>query len=392
MTTVTPITWPYPVSQKRIIHANCDVFIDFDWVTVTGHAQGTLKGFQDLSLAVKAYALELGKTALILLSVRTDVPFHWQQTETHSIAVVNVHDFRRSANTYDRSAPFFLSTFSKMLVPLPGLHGVTIASRASELIAALQVGLENGGQTLLEALTRGGVRTTIALLDSAVDALSRSADATDLETLSQTLKAESAEFIADLAVAARRRSTILQFESELALKRWKEREWQAFFKANAWILGHGTDYLFGEFAVEGEAVVRSPSVGRTGGRNVDFLLGSVGAISFTRLVEIKCPEAPLLGEEYRTGIWSLGKDVIGGISQTLAYRRNWEERCAKGEGHHTAVTVRPQGVLIVGELNTLQSIDGGAESFEEFRRCQHGVTILCYDELLERARRMGSAS
>lgn len=386
---VKQIPWMHPCTHKRMTGSACDVLIDFEWATVIDHGRPTLRGLQDLSQTIALLARSKGAEPALLLSDKAQIPFHWLRMGAYCIAVVHVVDFVRSTSEQDRAASFFLNTFTDMYLPLPASDGNSAASRVSTLMAALERELEGSGDALAQALGRGGAGLTSALLDATVAALSRSAKPEDLDTIVRTFSSGSVEVIGDVAVAVRRRKAIAEFELELAEMRWSEASWQDFFHRNAWILGHGTDYVFGEVAVK-EAMVRAPSVRRTDGRSIDFLMLSVGAISFVRLVEVKLPDASLVNREYRNGIWLLSKDVVGGTSQTLAYCRDWQDRHAKGDGMKDAVTVRPQGVLIVGLLKSLEQKVGALETFEEFRRTQHGVTVLCFDELLERAKHMVS--
>ena len=84
----------------------------------------------------------------------------------------------------------------------------------------------------------------------------------------------------------RKAAALAEFETHLeAGDPWTERDWQAFFRRNDWIFGHGLDYRF--LVTE----VAQPNVGGTnvtgkGGQKGDFLLGSSGDVRFSVLVEI----------------------------------------------------------------------------------------------------------
>jgi len=69
-----PIPWQHPLFTRRMVQASCDVVFDFDWLAVVGHNQPKFPGLHDLSLAVAEFAKKLGKSPLLLISDKADVP------------------------------------------------------------------------------------------------------------------------------------------------------------------------------------------------------------------------------------------------------------------------------------------------------------------------------
>ncbi len=111
---------------------------------------------------------------------------------------------------------------------------------------------------------------------------------------------------------------------------------------------------------------------------------------FTVLVEIKTPQTPLLGREYRNGAYLLGTDLNGGINQLLANAGTWElegarrlEYAVESENENIH-TVRPRGILVIGNTSQLDQLNQ-RNTFERLRRSLHGLEIITFDELFARA-------
>ncbi|MFM7389510.1 MAG: Shedu immune nuclease family protein [Vampirovibrionales bacterium] len=185
------------------------------------------------------------------------------------------------------------------------------------------------------------------------------------------------------------------FENRLSSNDWQEQDWENFFDTNKWIFGHGLDYR-----IMGVAR-RQPTYGGanytgTGTQKGDFLMHTEANIKFTVLVEMKTPQANLLQSEgYRNGVYQLGKDVIGGITQLQVNCRTWD-RSAKTEENEELLerdiyTCSPKGILIIGNTKQLDSSNSKEKrekrtSFELFRQNLKNPDIITFDELYERAK------
>ena len=55
----------------------------------------------------------------------------------------------------------------------------------------------------------------------------------------------------------------------------------------------------------------------------DMLMATVPQARFTVLVDIKTPSTELIGAKYRNRVYSLGKELVGGVSQLQSYCRAW---------------------------------------------------------------------
>lgn len=197
---------------------------------------------------------------------------------------------------------------------------------------------------------------------------------------------------ADVSQLLNRKGKLEEFRNALTEHPDDESSWQNFFLENKWIFGYGLNYQI--LGIE----QAQPNYGGTqidGKREEkgDYLGATRGDIRFTAPVEIKPPSKPLLTgkEEIRSGAWSLSKDLTDAISQLQSNIHRWEqEGSQKPENRDTLedagiYTVRPRGILVIGRLSELKDSRSKWQTFQRFRTSLHGVEILTFDELLERA-------
>jgi hypothetical protein len=190
------------------------------------------------------------------------------------------------------------------------------------------------------------------------------------------------------------------FDSLVEPNKGKEAVWQAFFEANPWVLGVGLgSQLFTSWSEEKlEQIVRGHSVASEGKR-ADALLRTSGVIQSMVFAEIKHHRTDLLKTEYRPGVWSMSKDLSGGISQAQitvhqAATEIGDRITAKdAAGYETAdltYLMRPRSFLIIGNLSEFVNEDGRhhpqkIRSFELARRHLQEPEVVTFDELLARA-------
>jgi hypothetical protein len=195
----------------------------------------------------------------------------------------------------------------------------------------------------------------------------------------------------DINEMLQRRKRLREFEDALAAQGRDEHWWQRFFEANKWIFGYGLNYVILRLE-QPQARVGGGSIVGTGERIPDALASTRGLVSFTVLVEIKTPQAVLVSgsRPIRSGAWRLGNDLTDALSQIHASIEEWTLR---GSSHPANVeklkgiyTVKPKGIIVVGSLDQVRDDRTKRETFELFRKSVHGVDIITFDELLERAR------
>lgn len=196
----------------------------------------------------------------------------------------------------------------------------------------------------------------------------------------------------DVNQLLQRREKLEKFKKGLDAKVSDERKWQNFFEKNKWIFGYGLDYHILK-QEQSQPHYGGTRVDGKGGERGDYLTSTLGDLSFTVLVEIKTPVTRLLQgtEEIRNGAWSLSKDLADALSQIEANIDMWEKDGSRQVDNRDRLenenifTVKPKGIIVIGSLTELDT-RSKRETFQRFRKSIHGIDILTFDELYERAR------
>lgn len=162
-----------------------------------------------------------------------------------------------------------------------------------------------------------------------------------------------------------------------------EEFWQKLFGKHSFVLSQLFSYPV--VLIRGKAYVGGKDLSNTGGNVVDFLFRTESSGAAV-LIEIKTPQADLLGGLYRDDVYPTSRELSGAISQVLEYRESlsaeMQSLVRKGECLSGA---DPQCVVIVGHARQLDS-DGKKRSFERFRERLLGVRVVTFDEVFERIR------
>ena len=221
---------------------------------------------------------------------------------------------------------------------------------------------------LLKILTQGSSR------DSLASVLKELADG-NISQLSTELDLEM------LARAAR--------DMRANLNNPDEEYWQsAILEKYPWVVGHVFATPCMLFA--SKAYVGGKAIDNKKGHVVDFLYQNklTGNVS---LVEIKTPCTGLLGKEYRNGSYSISTDLSGAVTQVLSYKQTLLNEFAvlqmNSSTHMEAFS--PKCVILAGCLSQFVDSNGFSNrdklsSFENFRNNLNGISILTFDELLQR--------
>ena len=196
----------------------------------------------------------------------------------------------------------------------------------------------------------------------------------------------------DINSLLKRRDRLAGFKKALSEHSTDEGWWQDFFEENKWIFGYGLNYeilrqqqsqpTYGGVRMDGK-----------GGQRGDNLMSTTGDLNFTVLVEIKTPATPLLQgtQEIRNGAWSLSKNLTDALSQIQANIQTWEKQGSEQPENRDKLeklsifTVKPKGIIVIGLLCQLADRNK-RETFQRFRKSIHGIDIITYDELFERAK------
>jgi len=136
--------------------------------------------------------------------------------------------------------------------------------------------------------------------------------------------------------------------------------------------------------IKGKAYVGGKDLSNTGGNVVDFLFRTESSGAAV-LVEIKTPQAHLLGAKYRDGVFPPSTELGGAISQVLEYSESLSAEfhvLTRADDHLTAA--RPCCMVILGNASKELVDDARRRSFERFRERLVGVRVVTFDEVFRR--------
>lgn len=180
---------------------------------------------------------------------------------------------------------------------------------------------------------------------------------------------------------------ILSFTTMLD-RRQSEEQWQQFFDLNAFALQQ----------VFGAPLVRIHSKSRVGGTGLDGSSGKIADYlvrhSLTNniaLVEIKKPDTPLLARKpYRAGVYPASSDLSGALTQVLDQRYHLTQEFLALKGNTRQWDLESYSVacfVVAGRLPPADEHDQ-QKSLSLIRENSKVVTIITYDEVLERMRQL----
>lgn len=160
-----------------------------------------------------------------------------------------------------------------------------------------------------------------------------------------------------------------------------EEFWQKdIFSEYSWVLGQIFSTPCTLFAEK--AYVGGKSIDNSNGNICDFIYQNK-LTEGVSLIEIKTPKTKLIGERYR-GTHSLSSELSGAINQVINYKdsltKNFSHLRASSENNFQVYN--PQCVVIAGKIADLNSKE--RKTFENFRNTFNNITIITYDELLEK--------
>lgn len=158
---------------------------------------------------------------------------------------------------------------------------------------------------------------------------------------------------------------------------------QKFFTQNSWVLSNILSMPVAIF--KDKAYVGGKDFTDKGGRVVDFLYRN-NLTKNVVIIEIKTPLKKIIDSKtaYRKpDVFSLGKELTGGLVQILDQRDNLQKEFYKLSSG-TFEAFNPKLLLVIGMLKSLD--ERQLKSFELFRSNLKDVEIITFDELLERTR------
>lgn len=164
-------------------------------------------------------------------------------------------------------------------------------------------------------------------------------------------------------------------------KEKSEAHWQKQFTLNPFIL----DMTFGApmVVIQGQAHVGGKLLDGSGEKIADFLLKNKMTDSAV-LVEIKTPQTKLLGKkEYRGGVYGPSSEISSTVVQNLDQIGKFSEEIHAIRSKNNRTDLRShgvKGVIVAGMMPELEK----RRSFELYRSSLHGVSIITFDEILQK--------
>jgi hypothetical protein len=159
-----------------------------------------------------------------------------------------------------------------------------------------------------------------------------------------------------------------------------EQFWQDQFTKRSFLLEQIFSYPV--LLIKAKAYMGGKSIYNDGANYGDFLYKHA-LTSSAILVEIKTPTTPLLGPEYRDGIYNASAQLTGAILQVLDYRKSLTEEFRILRKNDDIDMCDPPCKVIIGNISELNNAEK-KKSFELFRRHFNGVEVLTYDEVFLR--------
>jgi chorismate mutase len=161
----------------------------------------------------------------------------------------------------------------------------------------------------------------------------------------------------------------------------KEAAWQKLLELNPFILS----MLFGQPVVilQSSASVGGQTLAGGGTKIADFLAKNPLSHN-AAIVELKRPDTQLLGQEYRSNVFSPSQALMGSIVQILDQRHKLVTDVAGIKHRSKLLDLDVFAVECVVVAGRMPNEDGRLSSFELIRSQMKDVRIVTFDELLER--------
>ncbi len=181
---------------------------------------------------------------------------------------------------------------------------------------------------------------------------------------------------------------LIEAYAEALDKNAKEGFWQAFFNENKLAL----QQVFGApmVSVQSGANVGGSALAGEGGKIADYLYKN-SLTNNVALVEIKKPTTQLLGKrEYRSGVFAASAELNGAITQVLdqAHQLSTNFLTLKNNSDLWELKSYSVACFVVAGRTPPAEEPARQKSFELYRANSSTVTIVTYDEILERLRQL----
>ncbi|RSN28627.1 hypothetical protein DL990_28685 [Amycolatopsis sp. WAC 01416] len=252
-------------------------------------------------------------------------------------------------------------------------------------------GIRNGRRRYLLVDTEKPMAQALEKLQSSSSAESISAAfdwfaAQDEDVLTKYFKSSPGEVLSSLdkALGISRIERFIE-RAKALMSSDNESAWQTLLQEENWAVSQ----VFADpVVIVGEKVyVGGKDYTRKKGNEADFLYRR--EISDDCLiVEIKTPKTPLLytKKEYRNRVYNIDKELAGATQQIRQYSYSLSEsyRQIADQDDPEFRAFAPRLLLIIGSSSSLENVTQ-KRSFEFYRKNQHDVQIITFDELIRKA-------
>lgn len=395
--------WSVGLSHRKGAPSNLegiDVFFDFAWDEVVGHPQTQFPFGQCLARRVKEECPDDLTPALLLtdLDEAEEKPI---EGDGFYAVVVNLRRYLTHAHT-DASAAYFGDSYEGGLTRISELDAVAGMS-AAEIDALVSAKLTREGierwvgtnttriKALREIIAAAGVEQEPPSAEDVVDVIRGLEDLDPEEVaelgtlLSDPDKRSLVNFINDNRLLpddlvksldfAKRSRAVEGFEQMLA-KNLTEAPWQDWFKENDWVLGTEFVKVLDARPIDVEHIA-------------DYLMEAYDG--FLDLVEIKRPEGKLKfwADAKDHGNYIPHNELVKAITQASRYILEVEHEANSVkflERIGGVKAIKPRCVLVYGRSNGWNVAQ--REAYRVLNASYYNLTIMTYDHVLDRAKRM----
>lgn len=272
-----------------------------------------------------------------------------------------------------------------------------LSDKLNSLYTVQSKGVEIGDQKYIV-----GKQSEVMIIDdkSKQKAIQELLDKGYSEDFWKSLSKSNPDLATKLAIAqvqVDKQGVIRQFEEAMETHAGDESFWQIFFEKHPWLLESA--FSASAFMLNGETYLGGKlPAGRQGrgGVATDYLFGDASTKSFA-VVDIKKPNSGLVGPIYRgdagsgsdNEVYSMHNELSGGVVQvrnqiTVAIEHY---HSVLGPGFKDKINrIHPKGVLVTGKLEGLS--ERQRASLNQFRQGQYSLTIITFDELLNRVKKI----
>jgi hypothetical protein len=165
-----------------------------------------------------------------------------------------------------------------------------------------------------------------------------------------------------------------------------EEFWQSLLASQSFVLEQV--FSLPIVVIEDKAYVGGKTITNSGGHVADFLVKN-SVTDAVGLIEIKTPKAPLLGAQYRSGIYNISSELSGAVQQVLAYRASLAEERHQLLRHYPNLgPISPRCLVIIGHAGVELCDSGKRQAFEMYRAQLKDVEVITYDEVFFRTQRL----